>query len=213
MNETTRRIKQPYFFFTGYLFFFILGLLLLAAKGKVGSFIALNSFHKSWLDNFFIIYTYVGDGLFVVALSLLLFFVFSKRKLGLTLFIAYASTGILAQVIKPIVESPRPQTYFAPQWLPFFIRDVIHIGTSSFPSGHTVSAFAAATVVALFIQNKWLQVVLLLLAILVGFSRVYLSQHFLIDVLAGSFIGVGGGMLCVHWCRNMSEEKLGFKKR
>jgi membrane-associated phospholipid phosphatase len=213
MNETTGCIKQRYVFFIGYLFILIPGLTLLAVEGRAGSFLALNSFHRQWLDNFFINYTYFGDGLFAVILSFLFFFVFKKRKLGLTLLIAYACTGILAQIIKPIVESPRPETYFAPQWLPFFIKGVIHTGVSSFPSGHTVSAFAVATVVALTTKNKWLHILLLLLAMQVGFSRIYLSQHFLIDVLAGSFIGVLGGILCVHWCRNITEEKLMFKRK
>jgi membrane-associated phospholipid phosphatase len=54
---------------------------------------------------------------------------------------------------------------------------------------------------------------LLLLAVLVGYSRIYLSQHFLADVVAGSFIGVAGGVLCVYWCRNIHEDKLWFKKK
>ncbi len=76
MNETASRIKQRYVFFIGYLIFLIFGLLLLVTKGKAGSFLALNSFHRQWLDNFFVKYTYLGDGLFAVILSLLFLFCF-----------------------------------------------------------------------------------------------------------------------------------------
>ena len=127
--------------------------------------------------------------------------------------IAYAATGIVAQIIKPLVESPRPQIYFSPEWFPFFIKGVIHLGYSSFPSGHTVSAFAIATVLSLYQNTKWRQALLLVLAALAGFSRIYLSQHFLADVLAGSFIGVMGGIWCVHFCGNIDESKLVLKKK
>ncbi len=212
MTAVASRLQQRHLFFIGYLLILIPGLLLLAIKGKRDSFLLLNAFHKPWLDNFFINYTYMGDGLFAVALSVFLFFVLKQKKMGFIMLVAYAFTGILAQMIKPIIESPRPQPYFAPQWLPFFIKDIIHGGHTSFPSGHTVTAFAVATVIVLFTHNKLLHIVLLMLAMLTGFSRVYLSQHFLLDVLAGSLIGVAGSVLCVYWCRHIKEEKLVFKK-
>lgn len=213
MNEVKGGLKQYSTFFTGYLLFLIPCSLLLLIKGKEQSFLLLNSYHNNWLDNFFIFYTNLGDGIFAVLLSLFFFFVLKKKKWGLTLLLAFSLTGILTQIIKPMVESPRPETYFSPKWLPFFIRDVIHTGTSSFPSGHTATAFALASVLALYYKNVGLHILLLLLAVAVGFSRIYLSQHFLLDALAGSFIGVLGGIVCVYWCRNINENKLLFRKK
>jgi membrane-associated phospholipid phosphatase len=213
MKETTGRIKQHNTFFVAYLFVLLPGIFLLLTNGKVKSFLILNAFHKSWLDSFFIYFTELGNGLTMVLLSFFFFFVQRRKKLGLIFLIAYAFTGILAQLIKPLVESPRPLPFFSPEWLSFFIKDVIHSGYTSFPSGHTVSAFAAATVLALYFRNNILDVLFLVLAVSAGFSRIYLSQHFLIDVLAGSFIGVASGVLCMYWCRNITEEKLVFKKK
>lgn len=213
MNNTTGRVKQQITFFIAYLFVLIPGVFLFLSKGKSESFLVLNAFHTDWLDTFFIYYTELGNGLTMVLLSFFFFFVLKERKLALVFLIAYAFTGILAQLIKPLAESPRPLVYYAPEWLPFFIRGVIHTGNSSFPSGHTVSIFAAATVLALHYRSAVLEILFLVLAVTVGFSRVYLSQHFLADVLAGSFIGVAGAMLCVYWCRNIREEKLVFKKQ
>jgi membrane-associated phospholipid phosphatase len=212
MNDTTGRSKHISFFIA-YLFVLAPGIFLLLSQGKSKSFLILNAFHTDWLDRFFICYTELGNGLTIVLLSLFFFFVLKKRKLGLTFLVTYAFTGLLAQLIKPLAESPRPLVFFSPEWLPFFIRGVIHTGNSSFPSGHTVSAFAAAAVLALYCRSSVLEVLFLILAVAVGFSRVYLSQHFLIDVLAGSFIGVAGALLCMYWCRNIKEERLVFGKK
>ncbi len=211
MDSTTGRSKHITFFIA-YVFVLAPGFYLLLSQGKSKSFLILNAFHTGWLDQFIIYFTELGNGFTIVLLSLFFFFVWKKKKLGLTFLLAYAFTGLLVQLIKPLAESPRPLVFFAPDWLPFFIKGVIHAGNSSFPSGHTASAFAAAAVLALYCRSSLLEVLFLILAVAVGFSRIYLSQHFLIDVLAGSFIGVAGGVLCVYWCRNIKEEKLLFKK-
>lgn len=213
MDGITNYMRQRSVFFAGYLLFLLVGGSFLLINGKAGSFLLLNTYHSNWLDNCFRWYTNLGDGLFAVLLSLFFFFILKSRKSGLILLIAYASTGILAQIIKPILQSPRPKSFFYPAHLSFFMDDIIHNGNTSFPSGHTVTAFAMATVLVMYTEKKWQQLLLLVLAILVGFSRIYLSQHFLTDVLAGSFIGVAGALLCVHWCSNIKEDKLVFRKR
>ena len=213
MNNTSISIKQHQFFFYSYLLVMMAAVFFLVSNGKVNCFILLNSYHRSWLDNFFIAYTNLGDGIFAILLALICFFVLKKRKAGVVLLLAYASTGILAQIIKPLLHSPRPLVYFRPQHFPFFIDSIIHAGNNSFPSGHTVTAFAIATVLAFYTTSKIQYVLLLLAAALVAFSRVYLSQHFLLDVLAGSFIGVLGGIACVHFTRNLTEDKLVLKKK
>lgn len=58
----------------------------------------------------------------------------------------------------------------------------------SFPSGHTMSSFAAATII--FSANTKLGVLSLLIATLIGFSRLYLYVHYPSDVLVGLFMGV-----------------------
>ncbi|HBL40024.1 MAG TPA: hypothetical protein DDY98_00015, partial [Ruminococcaceae bacterium] len=62
----------------------------------------------------------------------------------------------------------------------------------SFPSGHTSSSFAAATV--LFCNNKKLGAPALVLAVLIGFSRIYCGVHYCTDVLAGTVVGVAFGI-------------------
>ncbi len=192
--------------------FCIAGYTLLLLEGKEHSFLWLNSYHRPWLDRLFMLYTYVGDGLFAVLLSLILFFVLRQRKMGLVLLFAYALTGIVAQVIKPLVEAPRPGSYFR-EHLPFFIDAIQHHGRTSFPSGHTVTAFALTTVLAFYTRSRWQHLVLILLAVLAGYSRIYLSQHFLEDVMAGSLIGVTGAGLSEYWFRRVGDEHLVLKRR
>ena len=51
-------------------------------------------------------------------------------------------------------------------------------------------------------KNKKWQLPVLLLAILVGFSRIYLGQHFLLDVVVGAFVGTISGLVCVYFLQN-----------
>ena len=204
--------RQQHFFWIAYAVFCIAGYAMLLLHGKEGSFLMLNAYHRDWLDRFFISFTHTGNGWTAVLLSLLFYFVFRKRKLALVLFFSYALTGIVAQAIKPLVEAPRPGSYFSTH-LPFFIDAIQHHGNNSFPSGHTVTAFATAAVLALYTRSRWLHLLLILLAVGAGYSRIYLSQHFLEDVLAGSLIGVTGAGLCEYWFRKVQEEQLLWPRR
>ena len=121
------------------------------------------------------------------------FFVLPKtKKLALLVLVAYLSSGLATQVLKNLINAPRPQIYFeASQYL--FDSDnfsEIYSGSNSFPSGHTTSAFALATVFAVYFKRKYLSVLLLAAAALVGYSRIYLAQHFPADVLGGAFTGI-----------------------
>jgi undecaprenyl-diphosphatase len=68
----------------------------------------------------------------------------------------------------------------------------------SFPSGHTTVAFACATVLSYFAPK--LAPVLFLLALAIGFSRIYVGVHYPLDVLGGAALGVlvGGGVIALH---------------
>jgi undecaprenyl-diphosphatase len=66
----------------------------------------------------------------------------------------------------------------------------------SFPSGHTITAFAVAVSVGLF--YPYLQGCLLIIAFLIAMSRIVLGMHFLSDVLAGSALGIFLGLASYH---------------
>ncbi len=189
-------------YFIGYFIFIFLSSAFLLKVGKANSFIYLNSFHTNWLDHFFTFYTYIGDGIFSIIISLL-FLILKRWKDALMIFLAYSLSGITSQIIKNLVIAPRPISYFKSGEYQHFIKGIITHTSASFPSGHTTSAFALSLILALILQNKKWNIPLLVLAILTGYSRIYLGQHFLLDVIVGSLIGTIFSLAVFHVMSNL----------
>jgi membrane-associated phospholipid phosphatase len=120
--------------------------------------------------------------------SVMLFW--KKRWASLSILYGFLLSGLVVQIIKRTVNSPRPKSFFLTGEYNNFIDGVQLYTNGSFPSGHTATAFAVATVAVLFIKNQRFHLPILLAAILVGYSRVYLGQHFVGDVLAGAVLGI-----------------------
>jgi len=152
---------------------------------------ALNSYHNYLLDFIFSTITFFGDGIFAVLIALL-FFVFDKKK-GVFILITFLVSSLLAQLLKNFVfdDFMRPFHYIQSGNLQVPIVSGIKMHSSnSFPSGHTTTIFALTSAISTFYQSKKIGVFLIVFAIIVGYSRIYLSQHFLEDTLAGSILGV-----------------------
>jgi len=199
-------------FFLALLFLITTGFLFLILNGKASSFIALNSFHPFWLNVFFINYTFMGDGIFAIGLIAVMAFYFKKKKEAIALLYAFIFSELMVQFIKNLVNAPRPRLFFEPGQYLYFVDQVSLANNSSFPSGHTATAFAIATVFIILIKNKKWQLPLLAAAVLVGYSRIYLAQHFLMDVLIGAVIGIASGLLAVSVSMNMKRIRLSFRK-
>jgi membrane-associated phospholipid phosphatase len=175
-------------YFISYLVFFILLSLFCFFNSKSDGFLLINHFHNQLLDYFFTMFTNLGNGLFVVAWML---FMLMKKKVGWALQIgmSFLISGLLVQMIKHVTHSPRPSLFFGSGSI-HIIRGVTRTGYSSFPSGHTATIFMLTTLLALYFPGKKPGLFFLMIAVLTGYSRVYLSQHFPVDVLAGSLTGV-----------------------
>ncbi len=118
------------------------------------------------------------------------FWVGGGRRTRRTVEICLAGLGGIAvagTAIKYLVNRPRPPAVYG--------TDVNVLGPvlneHSFPSGHTMSAWVIATVVAE--RHPRLKTLMYTLAGLVAFSRVYMGVHFPTDVIAGAVIGYAGG--------------------
>jgi membrane-associated phospholipid phosphatase len=164
----------------------------LVIYGKADGFLMMRPKGNAIIDFFFAGITHLGDGWAAVLLSFVFIF---RKKFGtaFVLFSGYAVSGLISQAMKHSLEMPRPAPYF--QSLGKTIHPIVGVellqSNTSFPSGHSATAFALAT--ALVLMNQWWRKkwwLALLLAVLVGYSRTYLGQHFLQDVLAGSVLGV-----------------------
>lgn len=188
----------PYYFILT-LIFFLVSVTFIVIYSKPQGFILLNSYHTPWLDYFFKIYTNLGDGLACLAIIIFLL-IWDKRKKAVTLFTAFLSSGLAVSLLKSCFQQPRPKTYFQIEGLdyPEFMNDMVMHSSNSFPSGHTTTAFAAATVLVLVYKKNNISLPCLFAAILVGYSRIYLAQHFPEDVLAGACTGVFFGMFSYH---------------
>jgi undecaprenyl-diphosphatase len=138
---------------------------------------------------------------FLAMAGLLLF------RLYLFYFLSKNSSGIFAQIIKNIIAAPRPKVFFELHHYKYYLDTFAssRIGFNSFPSGHTASFFALATVLSNYCKKRYVCISLLLLSILVGYSRIYLAHHFLMDVFVGALIGVIFGSLSVIWFNKIIE--------
>lgn len=148
-------------------------------------FFAINgtSLRNSTLNSFMLAMTQLGEA-WLPLLGVVLFY--SKEGMPVEILQkilwAYAISGGICQIIKHLVDRPRPST------LPGAITVGPAPTSQSFPSGHTTSAFAFATMIALFFPS-W-TIVCLILGILAGISRIYLGVHYPLDVAVGALIGM-----------------------
>lgn len=188
-------IRQNLWFIIPYLLFLLLASIFLSINGK-GEMVLFFDNHSSFLwDRFFVFYTYVGDGIFALVSVLLLLFI--NKKQAFTLGIGLVMTGTIAQLLKHSigVSHDRPSLFFEGihsfHEIDFLTRHLHY----SMPSGHTSSAFCLFFILALMSEKKAYGYVFFFLACLVGISRMYLAQHFLEDVVAGSFIGCSVGFI------------------
>jgi len=116
---------------------------------------------------------------------------FAKFRWALYELTAALMTLIFVFITKQIIFKgmPRPTKYFEDQEVLHLVEGVKMHAWNSFPSGHTITAFAIFMILVLIVKNNYLKFLFVLIAILAGYSRVYLSQHFLGDVLSGAIIG------------------------
>jgi membrane-associated phospholipid phosphatase len=203
------KIKHANWFFYGTALLLVLGFVFICICGKSNSFFLLNSFHHPVLDYFFILFTNLGDGIIALVFCVLAIVFYRKKLYALSLFYAFIISGLIAQVLKRMVDAPRPKLYFANGEYTQFITGIKIATQHSFPSGHTATAFAIATVIMIVMKSRKWQIQILAVATLVGYSRIYLGQHFLLDVLVGAIIGYLSGIVAI----DLAERTLkGVKK-
>ena len=113
--------------------------------------------------------------------------------LGVGVFLTTVAADGVSFLVKDAVQRPRP----------FVAHPEIHplyaVHSSSLPAGHAATAFAGATVVAVMARRA--APVLFLVAALIGYSRVYVGDHYPTDVLAGAAIGVVVGLAAIAAAR------------
>ena len=183
-----------------------------AIIGNSAFFLLVNGDLGKVADHFMEYYTYVGDGICWV-ICLLLFMVFKKYKEILFLVFGFVYTTIVTQSFKYIFMpyEPRPLSVIANKTLVHRVEGVdIHL-ISSFPSGHTTTAFTFYLFACIIFNNKWVVYLGIIPAMLVGYSRVYLAQHFPRDVAGGIIAAILCSILSVVTYQAIQKRRDGKK--
>lgn len=185
--------------FTAFLIFF--------TDSNTELFLAINQSGKAFPDIFWEILTTFGNKPFV--LTVLFLVTWKKPDLLVSALIASIFAGLISSTLKPLFDLARP-------------TDILNISSyhligakisgHSFPSGHTMSAFAVASSLIFFYKKSFVTVTMFLLASLVGLSRIMLGVHWPIDVLIGATLGLAcaylGVQLALHPWLRLKEHKL-----
>jgi len=170
---------------------FTLWLFALITWGNESIFLFFNHL-TSPIPQFWNWITFFGEGWLIAILSVILMF-WKGWKKGVYLGLAPLVAGLVGQFFKRVVfqDHDRPKLHFQKMHqaiqLPRNVEVHLH---HSFPSGHTIGAFAFFYLFSSFVPSRLASLFFLLLASLVGFSRIFLAQHFPLDVVVGSFIGL-----------------------
>lgn len=169
--------------------FFLSSILMVTMFSKSSLHLILNKFHFWFLDYFFKYATYLGDGIMFGVLVLV--FLFIKKRMALVFGVSGILTLIITHVLKKIVFAgmPRPVGVIGEDKL-HLVEGIKIAFWNTFPSGHTTTAFAIFTILCLYFRKCTSQYLWIGLALVAGISRVYLSQHFWIDIFVGSVLGI-----------------------
>ena len=217
-------IRKVYPFLLLYCLFFIAGAWLILTYTKAQLLLAVNGHFFALGDAIMPYWTDWGDGGAAIGVVVLLIVFARWRygsaeagRFGLLGGLVFAIPSLLSLFIKTrfFNNEPRPVTYFAatPEVL-HHVAGVELWKVDSFPSGHTITAFSMALLmVYLFVggprrgaafaegaikpgsRPAWLlSIALFIWACSVGYSRMYLAQHFFRDVYWGALIGVVSAM-------------------
>lgn len=160
----------------------------------------INCCHAPWLDHFFAAFTHVADGWVPTALALFILLVLDIRSF-LMVGLSCSLSAIIAQTLKRglFAEHGRPSMHRDSLGAMDWVDGIDLHAMLSFPSGHSTAAFSMCLALAVIMDRRALAVPLALFAALLAFSRVYLSQHFLVDITAGSAIGTLTGVGVAYW--------------
>ncbi len=195
IKDVLQRIK-PFFIFYLVLLCCCLVIKLVFTKDEI--YFAVNSRHIDFLDSIEPYITDMGNGWTIVVLAALL--TLYNYRVAFLMVTTFLVTSLAVQVVKFFFDAPRPKLYFKDELSKlYFVKGVDILSHDSFPSGHTLTAFATGVLVTYLVKNKSWGILLVFYGVMVGFSRMYLSEHFFEDVIGGSVLGVFLAIFWISW--------------
>lgn len=190
MNTLKDVIKQASLFIVIQILALVILTFVILVFDKTELQLIANSFYSTFFDFVFYILTHSVEfwGCLIIYFIIAIFKNYKYAIIGL---LTYASAGLVTQILKRNVfpELKRPTVNIDNlRLLPDYF-DYEQASNFSFPSGHTTVAFALFIFLTLIVKNKKWGIIFGLLACAVAYSRVYLSQHYFIDIYVGSILG------------------------
>lgn len=150
----------------------------------------LQTLHQPVLDKVMIFFTTLGNaGILWLVLSIIFLCTKKYRKCGTAMLLSLVLGLIFGNIIlKNVIARPRPC------WINSSVEMLIAVPKDfSFPSGHTLASFGAAT--PIFYYHRRFGIIAYIVAAVIAFSRMYLYVHFPTDILTGLILGILLGLL------------------
>lgn len=193
-------LKRHLTFIIPFIIMVVICLYIYLTNSKTEIFLFTNIRHTPFFDEFFKISTYLGDEFSTILVCIGMLFI--KYRYAVLTALAYLYSSVTVQILKRIFDSPRPSKFFEGLNPIRTIEGYPLYEINSFPSGHSTNAFTLAVVLAFILPNLRYHWVIIPLAVITAFSRVYLSQHFFQDVFAGAVLGVVLTFQLIWWLEN-----------
>lgn len=199
-----KTIWQNRWFLLPFTFFILVCIILLLLFSKPELHILINRANSPFFDRFFKYATWLGDGVMIFVVAVFLLFVRYRY------FFAFLSGSLLAAGVVNLIKKVllpgvyRPMKYFSmyETYNLHFVEGVKVHSINSFPSGHTAVAFSVFLMLALLVRGNPVKLLFFFTAAFVSYSRIYLSQHFMIDLTAGALISVPLMLISFQYMQN-----------
>jgi undecaprenyl-diphosphatase len=139
------------------------------------------------------IFTEIGSVFYMIIFCIILFIKKSTRRLGLILILSVVAGTIASAYMKDFVGQERPKLEFEGKPFPIGLeQDSSFFGIGSFPSGHATRTAAFAFVIGFALSKRFPHgcYLLWIYPLLVSISRVFILQHFAMDVIGGTLLGI-----------------------
>ncbi len=184
---------------------------LLSIKGKQEAQLLANQYYSPFFDSFFFWSTKIVEWFSLAVLFIIL--LFKGAKYAINALLIYASTAVITFCLKRLV--------FTSSDRPTFNNDLFRtipeefgmnqLTNNSFPSGHTTAAFTLFCLIAILSKKRSMGLFYGIIAVIIGYSRVYLSQHFFEDILAGATIGTFATLIFYYFFDKINYGKWALK--
>jgi membrane-associated phospholipid phosphatase len=169
-----------------------IGTVIVLNTNKGDTILYLNQYYSTFTVALFTFFTRLGEWAGFL-IPFVYFMVFKPIKYQIGFLLVGLLTLVLVYFFKHIVypDTLRPIVFFEQHMVELINRPDMPLNRKhTFPSGHTTAGFAYFFYAALCADKRIFTMLFFALAFLVGFSRIFLAQHFVSDVVAGSALGV-----------------------